>query len=131
MGRSRTPTHILEMRGAFKKNPARGRARAMTAEAVYQAPVRGPFPAMPSEFRGSGKDDTPKRRRLRDIWEEIEFQTRHVNIGAENMEKLPFVCELLWKCRYGRSASDEDRGLAGRWLSALRMNQSYANRGGV
>lgn len=40
MGRPRTPTNILEARGAFKKNPGRARARANEPE--VRAPVGGP-----------------------------------------------------------------------------------------
>jgi hypothetical protein len=83
---------------------------------------------MPTAFVGFGADDTLKRRRLRRIWQEIERHSHGLDIGDENMQKLPFVCELLWKCRYGRRVSEEESSLAGRWIRALRMSPSCATR---
>jgi hypothetical protein len=127
MSRPRTPTHILEMRGAFKKNPARGLARAASADNYFSREQRPPFPPMPAKFRPLSGVETTKSKRLREIWETIERRTRQVELHQDNFKKLPFVCELLWKCRYGRPSA-ENVALAGRWLAAFRMDPSFANK---
>jgi hypothetical protein len=127
MSRPRTPTHILEMRGAFKKNPARGRARAASADSYFSREQRPPFPPMPERFRPLSGVETTKSKRLREIWETIERRTRQVDLHRDNFDKLPFVCELLWKCRHGRP-SVENVALAGRWLAVFRMDPSFANK---
>lgn len=126
MGRPRTPTHILEMRGAFKKNPARGRARAASAEGYFNTQRRKAFPPMPVSFRAVGGTGALKRKRLCEIWATIERETRQGFLHEDNFRKLEFVCELLLKCRHGHPTEDE-RALAGRWLAAFRMPQSFAD----
>ena len=128
MGRPRTATDVLERRGAFKKNPARGRERAGTSDNRFIAPRRWAFPPLPEAFEPAAGVDTPKKRRLREIWYEIEYQTRQIEIHEDNFDKLDYACQLLWKCRYGRTATAEERACAGRWLAAFRMNQVYADK---
>jgi hypothetical protein len=125
MGRLRTPTHILERRGAFKKNPARGRARAGSADIYLSVPQRKPFPLLPASFRVVDGPGSLKRSRLRDIWATIERETRCSHLHEDNFDKLDFVCELLLKCRHGRPMEDE-RALASGWLFAFRMPQTFA-----
>lgn len=128
MGRPRTATDVLERRGAFEKNPARGRARAGIVDSYFAVRRRQAFPPLPEAFKAVDGMDTPKKRRLRSIWHEIECCTGQVEIHEDNFEILDYVCELLWKCRYGRTATEEDRARARRWLAAFRMDLAYADR---
>ena len=89
MSRPRTPTHILEMRGAFKKNPARGLARAASADSYFSREQRPPFPPMRAKFGPLSGVETTKSKRLREIWETIEQGTRQVELTRTTSKSCP------------------------------------------
>ena len=112
----------LERRGAFRKNPARGRARV--AEMQARRPQRHePFPRMPNAFQSA----TDRCARLRELWRTIECAPGQPGLSADNFDTLPNVCRLLYRCRYGRSTA-EDRALAGRWLAVLDIPATFASK---
>lgn len=84
MGRSRTPTNLLEMRASFKAHPERKAQRA--AEPTPQGDIGDPPASL-------------KRKALRNIWYElIEITPKGVLTNADRIH-LEIVCHLLYQFR--------------------------------
>jgi hypothetical protein len=124
MPRPRTPTHLLELRGSFKKNPQRGRARA---ERVYVAPPPAPEPYLrsaPNKFQPRLGLDSPRKKKLREIWDCV---IRDWLLPVRFNGDITCVCELLWRCQYG-SPSVEDIKVAKKWVKHLGVSSSLMKK---
>ena len=108
-GRPRTPTKVLKLRGAFKKNPQRGREREGEPESV------GPLGDPPDQF-----DEAHRAR-----WAEISGWCSW--LGDADRPTVEAVCVLWMKVR-NNQAKSADFGLLIQYLSKLGMTPTDRSR---
>lgn len=105
MGRPRKPAAVLEMAGAFKKNPSRRRARA--AELALPAGVGDP----PADWVNEAEHNQ-RCKRLLGIWKEIVAQDLLHVLNASHRILVENTCHLVYKIRrasegYGKATSGD------------------------
>jgi|SRR5581483_3162635 len=91
-GRTRKPFNVLELSGAFKKNPARRRAR--TAEAHVSAGLGNP----PQEWLDNA-DHNQRCKELLEIWGEIVAQDVLHVLNISHRILVENTCHLMYKIR--------------------------------
>lgn len=104
MPRPRTPTHVLEMRGAFKKNPARGRARAESAEPIISDGVGSPPSCWLPDESGYQSSESKK---LIILWHEFVAEAAHGVLNRSHRSILEEACRLKLKTRDGAAKSGD------------------------
>lgn len=105
MGRPRTPAKILELSGAFKKNPARKRARAV--ELKFGTPL-GPPPAEWSEKAANSQ----RCADLLEAWHQVIAQDVLGVLNASHRMLVESQCYLMYRIRqaskgYGKANSGD------------------------
>ncbi len=104
-GRPRKPAEVLEMSGAFKKNPARKRARAAI---LTRAAALGDPPAEWME----GAEHNPRCAGLLKAWLEIVAQDVYRKLNVSHRILVENTCHLIYKIRrasqgYGKATSGD------------------------
>lgn len=98
MGRQRKSTAELDRRGAFEKNPARGRERA--DEPVVKESLGEP----PPEFL---KKDSLHADRLLAAWRDLASAAQEVRLTRADRIAFELAARLLVVCRYGSPKSSD------------------------
>lgn len=112
MGRPRKPTSELERRGAFDKDPARGRARK--TEPIVLRELGGP----PPEFLN---DKSPTSIELLRCWNDVVAACAEVHLTAADTLHVEMTARLLYVCRRP-GAKSGDRNTLNKHLSQLGLN---------
>lgn len=123
MGALRKSTAELDRKGAFDRNPARGRARA--AEPQPKDPLGPP----PADFY-SKYADGPK---LLEAWNELLVETKEVFLTSADRGHFEMTCRLRVRCRR-MSAKTGDFAQLNKYQSQLGLNpasRSLVNAVGV
>lgn len=127
----RTPTSILEARGAYKKNPQRAKAREN--EPVVTDPIGDPPAGFMPEERPGRKDeagnwierpsvyDPTERQRLRAIWFELLADAAPGVLNRSHRFHLEATCRLMVKVRHG-SPKTGDYANLNKFLTQMGMN---------
>lgn len=112
MGRPRTPKKVLEMSGAFKKDPQRALERAGEAEGVGD--IGGPPPHFlkPSSVMPQGAGPT----RLAELWEEFKAQIPAGVVTGSDRALLESLCLLTLDLERARNSRERDRLIKSRLL---------------
>ncbi len=118
MGRPRLPTTVLEMRGSFKKDPKRGRARENEPKPTS---ILGEPPA---DFQ---KPESPTAVALLAIWRELIAQIPEGVLTGCDGWYLEDVCRLKYAVRRG-TAKGSDKMLLEKMQSKLGMNPADRSR---
>jgi hypothetical protein len=106
MPRPRKPSKVLEISGAFKKNPARKRARATEPK------VGLPLGAPPEEWT-EGAGHNPRCASLLKIWQQIVDQDKVLKVlNSSHRFLVENTCHLMYKIRrasmgYGKATSGD------------------------
>jgi hypothetical protein len=98
MGRQRKPTSELDRRGAFDKNPERGRERAN--EPVVTDPLGDP----PAEFL---RKDSLHADRLLTAWKDLLSAAQEVKLTRADRIGFELAARLLVICRFGSPKSSD------------------------
>jgi len=114
-GRPPKPSKVLEMTGAFKKDPQRRRKRAGEPESA--GPVGGP----PDPF--TRNPDSPELQKLCLIWDELVADAPPGVLTRSDRIHLEVVCRLLLKVRGNYAKANEITQL-NRMLGQIGMNPS-------
>lgn len=109
MPRPRKPAKVLELSGAFKKNPQRRRAR----EAELR--VSSGLGAPPREWVES-KEHNGRCRDLIELWDQIIAQDILGVLNVSHRMLVENTCYLMWKIRranagYGKATSGDSAQL--------------------
>ena len=117
-GRPPKPTKVLELSGAFAKNPARRRARA-----ALEIVPDGELGAPPAEWIQRGKF-SQEAIELLAIWYEVLDQLPRVDLltSADRLF-LEMACRLTYKIRF-RKSSASDYAQLNRYLDQIRLTPS-------
>jgi phage terminase small subunit len=107
MGRPRKPTELLERSGAFKKDPARGQARA--DEPIPQSPLGDPPAHLNAEQRV--------------IWYELAAEAKEVRLTSADRTHFEMTVRLTARCR-GEEANTGDFAQLNKYLGQLGLNPS-------
>jgi hypothetical protein len=89
MGRTRTPTAVLELRGAFKRNPDRLRARKN--EPLVTTPLPEPSPGLPKP--------------VKEAW--LEMQSRGFWLTSADRFLVEIAATLLARYRFDQIKSGD------------------------
>ena len=108
----RTPTSILEAKGAFKKNPQRAAEREN--EPVVTDGIGDP----PADFMASDWGERPK---LRAIWLELIGDSAPGVLNRSHRFHLEATCRLMVKVRSG-CAKTGDYANLNKFLTQMGMN---------
>lgn len=105
MPRPRKPAKVLELSGAFRKNPQRRRARA--AELGIQSGLGDP----PKEWT-DGAEHNGRLRDLVEIWNQFKAQDVLGVLNISHRFLVEQACYLVWKIRranagYGKATSGD------------------------
>lgn len=139
----RVPTSILEARGAFRKNPARGREREnepVVEEEIGEPPACFLPVEMPGEtdpetgawIRHPSVYDPAERKRLRGIWHELIAQAAPGVLNRAHRMHLEVTCGLVDARRRG-VLNTGGLGQLNKYLTQMGMNpaaQSTVSGGG-
>jgi len=125
MGRPRKPTEVLEFSGAFRKNPARRRARAN--EPKITTALGDP----PREWL-DGAELSGRFAALLSAWREIVAQDVLHVLNASHRDLVESTCYLKYKIRrasagYGKSTSGDAAQLTAN-LRLMGMTPSDSSR---
>lgn len=105
MGRPRKPAQVLELSGAFRKNPARRRERA--AELAIKPGIGDP----PSDWV-TGAEHNERLKSLLRLWNEIVAQDVLRVLNVSHRALVETTCYLMYKIRrasagYGKANSGD------------------------
>lgn len=111
-GRPPKPTKLLEIGGAFKKNPARGRARA--DEPVPEGPLGPP----PAEWT-AGAEKNARLAALLRAWQEIVDQAAFGVLTSADRDLVELACYLKYKIR--RASAGYEKATSGDFAQLNRI----------
>lgn len=97
-GRPRKPNAVLELSGAFRKNPQRRRAR-QAAQAAHLPPIGEP----PQQWVAGGAHN-PRFAELLGIWKELVAQDVLGVLNVSHRALLELACYGLYKIRRANAA---------------------------
>jgi hypothetical protein len=120
MGRPRTPTPLLELRGAYKHDPKRKRARQAEPKAG------GPLDGAPTSFSAE----------LVSVWDELCELAPPGVLGKADRWLVEVTCQLMLKFRVigllrGSGMSSAELNLLVSCLSRMGMTPSDRSRVGI
>lgn len=124
-GRPRKPAKVLEMSGAYRKNPARRRARA--AELTISALLGEP----PAEWTARAQAE-PRFQSLLETWRQVVRQDVLHVLNASHWLLVKNVCLLQYKIDrallgYGKASSGDYSTLRG-YLAAIGQTPADSAR---
>lgn len=122
MGRPRKPEKVLEISGAYRKNPQRRRAGS---EAIAKAGPLGPPPKEWTEKGGA----SPRCNELLEIWQEIVDQDILGVLNVAHRTLVETSCYLKYKIRqasrgHGKATSGDHAQLS---ANLAKMGQTPAD----
>jgi hypothetical protein len=118
MGRPRKPTDELDRRGAFDKNPKRGRERAN--EPVVNDELGDP----PADFLNA---KSPTSLGLLACWNDVVAAAKEVKLNRGDRIHVEMTARQLYKCRRD-GAKAGDFGQLDRYLGKLGLNPADRSR---
>jgi hypothetical protein len=119
-GRPRTPTSILEARGSFRHNPARGRARE-------NEPRPGDPLGDPPEDWVERAKHSQKYVELVKCWSEIATQAAFGVLTSADRSHVEMTCRLMYKIRFEKTTAG-DYAQLNKCLGQMGLNPSDRSR---
>lgn len=116
-GRPRKPTNLLQLTGAFKKNPARGRSRE------YEPKPEGELGGPPECWDA----ETSEGERLIAIWEELVANVPEGVLTSADRFHVELTCRLMRRVRSGFGKTS-DFGQLNVLLGKMGLNPSDRSR---
>jgi hypothetical protein len=112
MGRLRKSTEELDRKGAFDKDPARGRARA-------EEPV--PTAALGDPPRDFCNPKSPTSLEYREIWDNLLVEAKEVRLTSADRTHFEMTCRLIYRCKRN-GAKTGDFAQLNKYLGQLGLN---------
>lgn len=120
-GRPRTPTAVLEAKGAFAKNPARGRARSGEPRSTGGLGDPPPYFMIQEPETGFRKAGI-----LRELWREIGATAPWLD--AANRGQVETLCRIRYAIRLGEGKLNVNAASQSKLENDLGITQSARSR---